>query len=159
WEHEPIEWFTYYWNEFVEWFLIAPLVAQILVIIGIFTLIALSIVLVYYIAKGVYLLLKFVGKGIYKLFKGLSTAVQGKSKQTEQSQQPNYVHPVNINTVHQTAPQITNITTKSPGKARFCSECGVIFSEKVLNTLNSRGFAFCQQCGNKDEINPVQISI
>ena len=35
WEHEPFEWFAYYWDEFVEWFIAAPLIAQILVIIGI----------------------------------------------------------------------------------------------------------------------------
>ena len=45
------EWFTYYWDEFITWFLAAPLMAQILVIIGIATVLILTIVLVYYIAR------------------------------------------------------------------------------------------------------------
>ena len=60
WKTDPLEWFKYHWNQFVEWFEVAPLSAQILVLIGIFTVIALTIILVYYIAKGICYLLNFL---------------------------------------------------------------------------------------------------
>ena len=158
-EGDGFEWFNYYWTEFIEWFLAAPLIAQILVIIGIVTIIVLTIVLVYYIAKGICLLLTYIGKGIYKLFKALSTAVEGKTEEKEQSQQIHYVQAVEPRPVVQKTPQITKTNTNALGKAHFCTECGVKFPEKVMSSLDSRGFAFCQQCGSKSEINQVQISI
>ncbi|MBN1216928.1 MAG: hypothetical protein JXA99_15990 [Candidatus Lokiarchaeota archaeon] len=153
------EWFTYYWDEFITWFLAAPLIAQILVIIGIATVLILTIVLVYYIAKGVCLLLTYIGKGIYKLFKGLSTAVEGKSKKNEESEEIHYVQVIENRAPVQSVPQKVNINTNTYNKASFCPECGIRFSGKVLNALESRGFAFCQQCGSKTESNSVQISI
>jgi len=165
WKEEPWEWFNYYWTEFVEWFEVAPLTAQILVIIGIFTVIALTIILVYYIAKGICYILTSIGKGIYKLFKGISTAIEGKPKESEESpqsqenQQLNYKQQKSIERVNYKFPEVDNIKAKSPGQVSFCSECGNAFSEKVINTINSRGYAFCQQCGNKYEVNPIQIQI
>ena len=89
------------WEEIVNWFVAQPLYGQILVLIGLFAVIALAVVivyfvlkgvvyLVYYILKGVYYLLKGIGLLFYKLCEGLYYAISGKPKPesaTEQEQQ------------------------------------------------------------------------
>ncbi|MCK4380409.1 MAG: hypothetical protein KAW51_04665 [Candidatus Lokiarchaeota archaeon] len=84
----------FWYNVFIEWYNSAPIVAQVLAIIGIITLLALAITLVYYIIKGIaylvyyifkglYLLLKYIGYGFYRLTEGFYFLVSGKKKALE----------------------------------------------------------------------------
>ena len=79
------------WQEIVDWFLLQPVYAQVLVLIGVFAVLTLAVILVYYILKGVgylvyyilkgvYYLLKGIGLLFYKIFEGLYYAISGKTK-------------------------------------------------------------------------------
>lgn len=135
-----------WYNIFIEWYLEQPLYGQILVIIGIIALLALVIVLVYYIIKGiayliyyiikgVYYLLKGIGYGFYKLSEGFYFLVSGRTKSLTQK---------NI--------QI-NIPNNSPNEYQYnigyCSECGRKISEKARLHLETNGMIFCVNCGKE----------
>ncbi|MBD3211151.1 MAG: hypothetical protein GF311_00980 [Candidatus Lokiarchaeota archaeon] len=164
WNNYQFDWFGVYWNEFVDWFMIQPLFAQVLVVAGIFAILSLTLVLVYYIIKGlVYLvyyilkgtfyLFKYVGLGIYKLFKALYYAVSGKQDLSKQPVQYNVIHP---SQPYLKQREIPVIRVKEPNKVRFCSECGSGFSEKAYDLLNSRGTVFCENCGKKYNSAPIE---
>ena len=83
--------FSVYWQSFVDWFTTIPLYGQILVIVGALTIAILTVILVYYIIKGVaylvyyilkgiYMLLKAIGVGFYRLCDALYWAISGKEK-------------------------------------------------------------------------------
>ena len=59
------------WEEIVNWFLIQPIYGQILVLVGVIALLALAVVIVYYVLKGVAYLVYYILKGVYYLLKGL----------------------------------------------------------------------------------------
>ncbi len=150
------------WQEIVDWFLIQPIYAQILVLVGVFAVLTLAVILVYYILKGVgylvyyilkgvYYLLKGIGLLVYKIFEGLYYAISGKPKPDK-----------NQDTVQQAPPQVIvikqveepivpiqkTVQTIRPEVA-FCSECGNKFSDSMVQTLSERGVAYCIHCGNK----------
>ena len=60
-----------YWQAMLDWFLGLPLFGQILVIAGAIAILVLSIVLVYYVIKGVAYLVYYILKGVYYLIYGL----------------------------------------------------------------------------------------
>ncbi|TXT64607.1 MAG: hypothetical protein BAJALOKI3v1_190048 [Promethearchaeota archaeon] len=165
WNNYQFDWFAVYWNEFVNWFMIQPLYAQILVIAGIFAILSLTLVLayyiikglvylVYYIFKGTYYLLKYIGVGIYKLFKALYYAISGKEDPSKISIQYN-----TVNGSSQSYPkkEIKPVFCfKEPDKVKFCSECGSEFSEKAFDLLSSRGSVYCENCGTKYNSSPIE---
>ena len=108
---------------------------------------------------------ELVMKGDVHAIKYCYDRIEGKPKDSEQSQQSqenqqvDYRQQVNREGVNYKYPEVEDIKVKSPGQVQFCSECGDAFSEKVINTINSRGYAFCQRCGNKYDVNPIQIQI
>ena len=59
------------WEEIVNWYLAQPIYGQILVMVGLVALLALAVVIVYYVLKGVAYLVYYVLKGIYYLLKGI----------------------------------------------------------------------------------------
>lgn len=166
WNNYPFDWFSVYWNGFVNWYMIQPLFAQILVIVGIFAIVALTMVLVYYIIKGVvylvyyvikgiYYLLKYIVLGIYRLFKALYYAISGKQDPSKQQVQYNNIEEVSQN--YHKRPRTQVIQVKDPTGVKFCSECGMEFSEKASHLLISRGSAYCENCGKKYNSKPIEI--
>jgi hypothetical protein len=159
------------WQEIVNWYLAQPLFAQVLVIIGVFAVLVLAAILVYYVIKGVcyliyyllkglYYLFKGIGLLIYKIFEGLYYAISGKprppkanSPQETPQQQPTQVEEEEEPIVPiQKAPQVvhSNVT--------FCSECGSKFTDTMLQSLSDTGVAYCIHCGSKKTQN-YQMSI
>jgi len=167
WKNYHFDWFMLYWNQFVEWFMVQPLFAQILVVAGIFAILSLTLVivyyiikgfvyLVYYILKGVYYLLRYIALGVYKLFKALYYAISGKKKPTNNHVQNSNVHQ-NFQQDYKPHPSKI-IRIKEPDKVRYCSECGAEFTEKVSSLLISRGRVYCEHCGKKFYSNPLEVS-
>jgi hypothetical protein len=145
-------------NEFIDWYLIQPVFVQVLVIIGLVAVFALTITLVYYIIKGIaylvyyiikgiYYLLKSIGYGFYKLFEGFYLLVSGKPKNLSQE-----------NTKSNDSNDIIN---KIQTKIEFCSECGEIVSNKLKKHLLTKGMVYCVNCGNQFTLihTPEPISI
>ena len=170
WETEVLEWIGYYWNQFTDWFLSQPLFAQILFVILILAIVVIAVILTYYVIKGVayfiyylvlglYYLFKAIILGLYKLFKKIYKKIQGRSNQPIPPYQNYHTPIVNSKLVDQSNLKIEKIGVKYPGETRFCSECGMEFSVKVMDLLKSKGTAFCEQCGRKQAFNPIKIEI
>ena len=117
------EWF----NIFIDWYLDQPLYGQVLVIIGIIAVLALTVTLVYYIIKGIayliyyiikgiFYLLKYIGYGIFRVFEGFYLLVSGKSKSQTQNDS-------------QHIPD--NNPKDLPISLEFCSECGKHINKKI----------------------------
>jgi hypothetical protein len=158
------------WQEIVNWFLAQPIYAQVLVLIGVFAVLTLAVILVYYILKGVgylvyyllkgiYYLLKGIGLLFYKLFEGLYYAISGKPKlvkNTESVQE----QPTTPQVKKEEEPIIPIHKSEQivrPDVA-YCSECGNRFTDSMLQTLSERGVAYCIHCGNK-KTQAYQMSI
>ena len=152
------------WQEIVDWFLAQPIYAQILVLIGVFAVLVLAVILVYYILKGVgyliyyilkgvYYLLKGIGLLFYKLFEGLYYAISGKPRpqkccaplqeQQTSQQQPSQIKEEEPIVPIQKSPQIVQ------PEVTFCSECGSKFTDTMLQSLSETGVAYCIHCGSK----------
>ena len=159
------------WQEIVDWFLIQPIYAQILVLVGVFAVLTLAVILVYYILKGVgylvyyilkgvYYLLKGIGLLFYKIFEGLYYAISGKTK-PDNNQDPVQQAPPQVIVIKQAEEPIVpiqkTVQTIRPEVA-FCSECGNKFSDSMVQTLSERGVAYCIHCGNK-KAQEYQMSI
>ncbi|MFX0003396.1 MAG: hypothetical protein ACFE9C_10245 [Candidatus Hodarchaeota archaeon] len=164
--------FVIAWQEILDWFLAQPLYAQILVLIGVFAVLVLAVILVYYILKGVgylvyyllkgvYYLLKGIGLLFYKIFEGLYYAISGKPKPqkccapTQEEQVPQQQQP-------QVEEEPIIPIQKSPQMVRpevtFCSECGSKFTDTMLQSLSNTGVAYCIHCGSK-KTQAYQMSI
>ncbi|MFX1570793.1 MAG: hypothetical protein ACFFCV_20840 [Promethearchaeota archaeon] len=149
WEHffKSIE---FWYNTFVDWYLSAPIYAQVLAIIGLITIFALAITLVYYfikgiaylvyyILKGLYLLLKYIGYGFYRLTEGFYLLVSGKNKiKKQKSFQKNIQN---------------NITFHQNYILEYCSECGRKLSDRTKTYFAKNGMAFCEHCGTHLTLN------
>ncbi|MHA1987103.1 MAG: hypothetical protein ACW98D_10725 [Promethearchaeota archaeon] len=132
----------YLWYiEFIDWYLVQPIYGQILVIVGIIAILALVITivyyiikgiayLIYYILKGVYYLLKGIGLGLFKLSEGFYYLVSGEERPKKQTENNNLITNREV-----------NITVL------YCSECGVKFTEKMINQMYSNNIAYCVNCG------------
>ena len=159
------------WQEIVDWFLIQPIYAQILVLVGVFAVLTLAVILVYYILKGVgylvyyilkgvYYLLKGIGLLFYKIFEGLYYAISGKPK-PDNNQVPVQQAPPQVIVVKQAEEPIVPIqktTQVVRPEVTFCSECGNKFTDSMVQTLSERGIAYCIHCGNK-KTHEYQMSI
>ena len=146
--------FNMYWQEIVDWFVVQPIYGQILILVGVIALLALAVViiyyvlkgvayLVYYILKGVYYLLKGIGLLFFKICEGLYYMISGKPKPGSQQQQiqPQFSKPVIQNAPIQKAMQSVH------AEVSFCSECGNKFTDSMLRTLSEKNEAFCIHCG------------
>ena len=156
--------FSTYWQEIVDWFVIQPLYGQILILIGVIALLALAVVIVYYVLKGVaylvfyilkgtYYLLKGIGLLFFKLFEGLYYAISGRPKPGSQVQQ-NQI-PTNVQIVQKT-PSRQTYQEVLP-EAIFCSECGNKFSDSMLHTLSEKNVGYCIHCGKGFQANSIGI--
>lgn len=137
----------YLWyNEFITWYSVQPIYGQIFVIIGLIALLALAIIvayyiikgiayLIYYILKGVYYLLKGIGLGFFKLWEGFYYLVSGEEKPSKQSKNEDS--------------QIETNTFEHNNILLFCSECGQRFSIKMTNHIYASGTVFCANCGKQ----------
>ena len=133
-----------WYNKFIEWYLVQPIYGQIFAIIGNFVLLALAVILIYYIIKGiaylvfyiikgVYYLLKGIGFGFFKLFEGFYNLVSGKRKsQAKEDIETDEKH-INTNELN----------------VFYCSECGRRFTKKMNHQLAANGIAFCVNCGKQ----------
>ena len=150
------------WQEIVNWFLIQPIYAQILVLVGVFAVLTLAVILVYYILKGVgylvyyilkgvYYLLKGIGLLVYKIFEGLYYAISGKPKPDKNQDTVQQAPPqvIVIKQVEELIVPIQKTVQYIRPEVAFCSECGNKFSDSMVQTLSERGVAYCIHCGNK----------
>jgi hypothetical protein len=152
----------FYWEQFLEWFLAMPIYFQALLIVGVVAVLVLTVIIVYYVLKGVahlvyyilkgtYLLIKGIFVGIYKLFAELFYVITGKPRPVKESsdkkccEQPDRI---------QEAPQEQEIILPSQREiqlvqpeAIFCSECGTQYSERMIEQLKVNGIAYCVYCG------------
>ncbi len=135
-----------WFNTFIEWFIEQPLYGQILVIIGIVAVLALTVTLlyyiikgiaylIYYIIKGVFYLLKYIGYGFYKLCEGFYLLVSGKSKLKKENNSQNV-----INTKSSEDQQVF---------LEYCSECGKRLSIKMKKHLEANEIVYCVNCGTR----------
>ncbi len=130
-----------FWNnEFIEWYFVQPIYGQILALVGIIAIIALTITLIYYVFKGIYYLLKGIGLGIFKLCEGFYNLVSGKYKSDVKSQNK--------------SSQIETSNSEFMNTGSYCTECGRKFFDKMLSQLYTNGIIFCANCGKefKNEI-------
>ncbi|MBN1803601.1 MAG: hypothetical protein JW891_18975 [Candidatus Lokiarchaeota archaeon] len=154
---------VFYWQDFANWFVTIPLLAQILLIIAAFAIIALAIILVYYVLKGVayliyylfkglYYLFKGIGMGIYKLGEALYYAISGKQKPIKQASVETEIKEQFI--------QVKTPIGRSynePSRISFCNECGAKFTRKMNEQLNTKGQVYCVHCGNIIYNMPIDI--
>ncbi len=154
--------FSTTWQEIVNWFLIQPVYAQVLVLIGVFAVLTLAVILVYYILKGVgyliyyilkgvYYLLKGIGLLFYKIFEGLYYAISGKPKPDKNQDIIQQVPPqvIVVKQVKEPIVPIQKTIQVVHPEVTFCSECGNKFTDSMVQTLSERGVAYCIHCGNK----------
>lgn len=156
-----------WWQDIVNWYLAQPLYGQILVLVGVIALLALAVViayyvikgvayLVYYIIKGIYYLLKGIGLLFYKLFEALYYVISGKEKPESTPAQEQQAQPQ----VEKQPEPITPIqkTYKSKNSdVSFCSECGSKFSDSMIQALSTKGDVFCIHCGSHFMSDPMII--
>ncbi len=153
----------FYWQEFANWFATIPLLAQILLIIGAFAVIALAVILVYYVLKGVayliyyifkgiYYLLKGIGMGIYKLCEALYYAISGKQKPVKQTSIENVTpqQPIQVKTP-------VGRPYQDPARISFCNECGAKFTRRMSEQIDTKGQVYCVHCGNMIYTMPIDI--
>ena len=154
-------------EEIVNWYLAQPIYGQILVLVGLIALLALAVVilyyvlkgvayLVYYVLKGVYYLLKGIGLLFYKIFEGLYYAISGKPKPEPASAQEQQTPPQVEKEPEPIIPVQRSYQTVHPEVA-FCSECGGQFSESMVQTLSGKGFVYCIHCGKGFQANSMKI--
>ena len=140
----------FWYNVFVEWYLEQPIYGQVLTIIGLITLLALAITLVYYVIKGiaylvyyifkgVYLLLKYIGYGFYKLTEGFYYLVSGKSKPSKKETSHTSIQ--------------NNFTDEYQYILEYCSECGRRMSKRMKLHFEKNGMTFCENCGTNLNLN------
>jgi len=140
----------FWYNVFVNWYLNQPIYGQVLALIGLITLLALAITLVYYIIKGIaylvyyifkgiYYLLKGIGYGFYKLFEGFYFLVSGESKASTQKDEYTNIQ--------------NNFTNENHYILEYCSECGRKISERMKLYFEKNGMAFCENCGKQLTLN------
>jgi hypothetical protein len=162
------------WHEIAEWFIVQPVYAQILVLIGVFAVLTLAVIIVYYVLKGVayliyyllkgiYYLLKGIGLLFYKIFEALYYAISGKPKPMKDSAPEQQTPPQQqvVYVVKQEQEPIVPVQQSEQivtPEIAYCSECGNKFSDTMLNTLQERGIAYCIHCGNK-KTQEYQMSI
>jgi len=155
--------YDFSWQEFVTWFLSLPLFYQILVGVGIVTIIVLILVGVYYLLKGIGYLIYYIFKGIYyilkgialliaRFFEGLYYLITGKRKTEPESeeQETKAETPPEV----QTPPLVIseeNVVPPQPqnNMVSYCSECGVKFTDSMIHQLDNQGFAYCTFCGTR----------
>ena len=147
------------YGDFVKWYLAQPIYGQILVLMGIFALLTLIVVglyylikgiayLVYYVLKGAYYLVKGIFLGLYGLMEGLYHAISGKtkpeSKETENRKEKDVQE---LKTVDLKLPAQRFVEQEVSAHALYCTDCGVKFSEEMVQALDSRGYGYCETCG------------
>ncbi|MHA2005883.1 MAG: hypothetical protein ACXABO_00100 [Promethearchaeota archaeon] len=156
------------WEEIVNWYIAQPIYGQILVLVGVFALLALAVVIVYYVLKGVAYLVYYILKGVYYLLKGIGLlfykicealyyAISGKPKPGSNVQAQ--VQPVPIQVVKEPEPitPIQKVYQPVNPDVGFCSECGNKFSDSMIQTLSNKGFVYCIHCGKGFQANSVKV--
>lgn len=157
-------------QEMVDWFLAQPLYGQILVLIGVVAVLALAVViayyvikgvayLVYYLLKGIYYLLKGIGLLFYKLCEALYYAISGKEKPNANIQEQQGVEVIQkpVQQIAQTQPQ--KVVQIVDPEATYCTECGIEFSEAMAQQMHNKGFVYCIHCGKGFKSNFMQIEV
>jgi hypothetical protein len=146
--------FRIYWEQFLNWVLEIPLPVQILMIVGVITILTLVFVGVYYLLKGFAYLVYYIFKGIYTLFEGLYYLILGKEKPIQQTEVPD----VEIK-AQEVSKQVAPMKKKVQTNVSFCSQCGAEFSETMVHQLNTKGRVFCVHCGEGLTNNPIEVAI
>ena len=152
------------WQIFVSWFLGLPLFGQILVAVGLVTIIVLVFIgiyyllkgigyLIYYILKAIYYVIRGVIIGIFRVFQGIYHAFSEKEELEEKKATPEeqeIPQPLEAQK-EQISPVQEIIEQSQPKTISYCPECGVEFTEIMSTQLNKEGYAYCTFCGEKFE--------
>ena len=155
-------------QEIIDWFVAQPLYGQILVLIGLTAVLALTVVIVYYILKGVAYLVYYLLKGVYYLLKGIGLlfyklcealyyAISGKEKPNAIKEEEQEVEVIQkpIQQVQPIQPQrIVQIVNPD---ASYCTECGNEFSATMIKQLSEKGFVYCVYCGKGFKSDYIEI--
>lgn len=168
--HQFAEHASFYWQEFLEWFLSIPMYGQALVIVGAVAVVILAGILVYYILKGaaylvyyilkgVYYLLKAIFMGIYKIFEELYYAITGKPKpikeeSEEEEKVEQVIEPKVISRIKNPALSEYDLVLPS---ATYCSECGSEFTSHMKEKLSANGSVFCIHCGKGFKVEKIEV--
>ena len=150
------------WQVFVSWFLGLPLFGQILVAVGLVTIIVLVFIGIYYLLKGIGYLIYYIFKAVYyvirgiiigiaRVFQGISHALSEKEGPKEQNkaemeQEPS--QPIEVQK-EQISPVLDPVAQNVPKVISYCPECGVQFTDLMTNQLNKEGYTYCTFCGEK----------
>ncbi|MFX1314468.1 MAG: hypothetical protein ACFE9T_01270 [Promethearchaeota archaeon] len=145
-------------QEIIDWFVAQPLYGQILVLIGLTAILVLTVVVVYYILKGVAYLIYYVLKGVYYLLKGIGLlfyklckalyyAISGKEKPNANKKEQQEVEVIHKPVQQVQQSQIQKTVQFVNSDASYCTECGNEFSAAMVQQLNEKGFVFCVHCG------------
>jgi hypothetical protein len=147
-----------FWTVFMtfkDWFLTIPFIFQVLVIAALTAITVGSLVLTYYIIKGVFWLLWQIFKLFIELFKAIFGLNKGKTCCAPQLQPvtnviptPNTTRPATP-TVIVTPPAQTQIPTATK---MFCPNCGQSFTDQMITMVKKNGKTFCEFCGSQVEI-------
>jgi len=152
------------WNDPIGWFLELSLFFQVLIVIGLIAITIASLVLAYYILKGVAYLLYYLFKGLYhlfkviytglsKLFEELSYAISGKPRKKDQGTPSTSKESIG-------SPEYTShlkeiVEEKIP---YYCTECGQKITDSLNTLLTERGVAFCFFCGKEFKLKKAETS-
>ena len=157
-------------QEIVDWFLAQPLYGQILVLIGVVAVLALAVVIAYYVIKGVAYLIYYLLKGIYYLLKGIGLlfyklcealyyAISGKEKPNANKQEQQVIQVIEQPVKQVSQPQPQKVKQVVDSEAAFCTECGNEFSAAMAQQLHDKGFVYCVHCGKGFKSNYMQIEV
>ena len=155
-------------DQLAQWYFSLPLIAQVMIVVLVFAVVALTLILIYYILLGIGYLIYYLLKGLYYLFKGICVLtykllkgiyhmIFGKGgtavPTTEQGQQVQSA-PVQAPVQYAAVPApAIQVITKTPAieqvasQARFCPECGMAFTTKMVEYLRANGRVYCEFCG------------
>ncbi len=158
------------WQEIVDWFVVQPLYGQILVLIGVVAVLALAVVIAYYVIKGVAYLIYYLLKGIYYLLKGIGLlfyklcealyyAISGKEKPNANKQEQQIIEVIQQPVQQIAQPRPHKVVQIVSPEATYCTECGNEFSAAMAQQLQNKGFVYCVHCGKGFKSNYMQIEV
>ncbi len=170
------------WNDFVDYFWSQPLFGQVLIAIGVTTLLILIGIGLYYLIKGIayglYYLFKGIayliyyiflgigyvfygiGLGLVKLVQWIYYGISGKPRPKKQKKETNSekIEAVPSEIQQNKLEPIQKFPSEHiPQSKKICSSCGVEFSENILIALKSQSIAYCEHCGKGFKAEIVEI--
>ncbi len=138
-------------NGFASWFFGIPPIVQIAFIVLIVAITILILIATYYLVKGTLYLVYYILKAVFflvsRLLKGILYAITGKTISKKEKPEIRTKTPGQGKVIEQPIQNKKIIEKYTPPINYFCSDCGLKFSDKMMYRINTKGVAFCVQCG------------